>query len=211
MLALILALAASARAIEIHPHPIVTEKRLELTRRYCKRHYGLDSSRLEAPQVVVVHATEMRTLKASLTAFEPDTLSPSRAEIAGHGEVNVGAHFLVDQDGTVYSLLPLDVIGRHAIGLNHVSIGIENVGSEADLTPEQAKSDAELIEDLVKRLPSLRYLIGHHEYARKDLPHHALFKELDRTYPPTKKSDPGKGFMSRLRAALAASGVRLAD
>ena len=211
MIALLLsAFLPLARGIEIAPAPIITPRRLELTREYCKRHYGLDSARLQDPQIIVIHATEMAEFKASLAAMRPDTLGPSRQELRGGGELNVGVHFLVDTDGRVYSLLPLDIIGRHAIGLNHVSIGVENVGFAGKLTPAQVEADAALVQDLLKRAPSLKYLIGHYEYNDKRLPHHALFKERDAGYKTTIKSDPGRAFMSALRKRLAEFDVALA-
>jgi N-acetyl-anhydromuramyl-L-alanine amidase AmpD len=195
----------------IHPHPIVTERRLELTRRYCKTHYGIDSSRLIDPQIVVVHATEIATLEATLKSFEPDTIDPGRGYLNEHGGVNVGVHFVVDRNGDIYSLLPLEVIGRHAIGLNHVSVGIENVGFSDKLTKEQVDADAALIADLAKRLRSLKYVIGHHEYVDRKRPHYVLYRELDPKYAPTQKSDPGPAFMSSLRRELSRRGLGFMD
>lgn len=200
-----------AGAPAIHPHPVVTERRLELTRKYVKTHYGLDSAKLIDPKIVVVHATEIATLDATLKSFEPDAIAPARAYLNEHGDVNVGVHFVVDRDGTVYSLLPLDVIGRHAIGFNHVAVGIENVGFSDKLTKEQLDADAGLIADLAKRLPTLKYVIGHHEYVDKKRPHYVLYRELDPKYAPTQKSDPGPAFMRDLRAKLAARGLRFED
>jgi N-acetyl-anhydromuramyl-L-alanine amidase AmpD len=36
-------------------------------------------------------------------------------------------HFIVDKDGTIYQLAPLTTMCRHAIGINHRSVGIEFV------------------------------------------------------------------------------------
>ena len=203
--------AAGAGALSIRPHPIVTERRLELTRRYCKTHYGIDSAQLKDPEIVVVHATEIATLVDTLKTFERETIDPGRGYLSEHGDVNVGVHFVVDRGGNVYSLLPLDVIGRHAIGFNHVSVGIENVGFSGNLTDEQVDADAALIADLVKRLPTLKYVVGHHEYVDRKRPHYRLYRELDPKYAPTKKSDPGPAFMRALRENLSARGLRLAD
>ncbi|NNN06316.1 MAG: N-acetylmuramoyl-L-alanine amidase [Elusimicrobia bacterium] len=160
--------------------------------------------------MIIIHDTAIATLAGSLAAFKPDLLPRERAYLRAFGDVNVGVHFLVDRDGTIYSLLPLDVIGRHAIGLNHVSIGIENVGkNEAALTHKQLESDVALVDDLVRRFPSLHYLIGHHEYVDRSLPHYRLYKELVSGYRPTKKTDPGPDFMKRLRAALEKKGLVL--
>jgi len=211
-LAAALAVPACGAILAVTPHPIVSARRLELTRVYARTHYGIDSAALKAPQLIVIHDTEIGTLEGAFAAFAPDALPAARAEIAAGGEVNVGVHFVVDRDGKVYSLLPLDVMGRHTIGFNHVSIGIENVAkTPADLTDAQAAVDAALVSLLVQRVPSIRYLIGHHEYRYPGRPHDTLYKELDPSYAPTKKSDPGPDFMRRLRARLAAAGVRLLD
>jgi hypothetical protein len=211
LLCILLLVAATADALTIHPHPIVSERRLELTRIYSMTHYGLDSAALKDPTMIVVHATEIPTLAATFAAFAPDTIPKERGYLGEHGDVNVGVHFLVDRDGTVYSLLPLDVIGRHAIGFNHLSIGIENVGFSDKLTKAQLAADAELVEDLAKRIPTLKYLVGHHEYVEKKRAHYRLYRELDAKYAPTTKSDPGPAFMRDLRSALKARGLTFAD
>jgi hypothetical protein len=91
-------------------------------------------------------------------------------------------------------------------------VGIENVGRDgASLTVAQLEADAALVRDLAGRLPSIRYLIGHHEYTDRRLPHYALFKELDPNYRPTVKSDPGPEFMSRLRERVKQRGLTLED
>ena len=208
MLLLALLLTLPLHALEIRSHPVLSEKRLELTRDYCKRHYGLASAELKSPQIIVIHATELPTLKSSFAAFDSDVLSSDRKELQGHGQLNVGVHFVVDTNGDIYSLLPLDVVGRHAIGLNHVSIGIENVGFAEKLTAAQLEADVALVRDLAAREPALRYLIGHYEYAVKSLPHHRLFRELDPRYRPTVKTDPGRKFMGELRKRLAAVGLK---
>ena len=127
------------------------------------------------------------------------------------GDVNVGVHFVVDANGDVYSLLPLDVIGRHAIGFNHVSIGIENVGFSDKLTKAQEEADVALVQDILKKRPAVEYLVGHHEYVEKTRAHYRLYKELVEKYEPTVKSDPGPAFMKALRGDLSERGVRLQD
>jgi hypothetical protein len=86
---------------------------------YARRHYGIASAHLE-PQVIVVHFTESDTAAAAYNTFAADV--PNRGELPG-----TCAHFIVDQDGTVYATVPTDLMCRHAIGLNHVAIGIEIV------------------------------------------------------------------------------------
>jgi N-acetylmuramoyl-L-alanine amidase len=184
--------------------PVFDAERLRLTELYSAAHYGSKSYRLEQPQMIVVHYTAIPTLKESLRFFKPSHLDPaSRADIAGGGEVNVAAHYLVDRSGALYQLAPEDILCRHVIGFNHSAIGIENVAANAaGLTERQAQSTAALISRIVKRHPGIRYLTGHHEYRNRQLPHYQLFRELDSSYRFTDKIDPGPQFMARVRQLL---------
>lgn len=195
--------APTREVLDIKPHPIVSDERLKLTREYNKIHYGMDSHQLKDPAIVVIHHTAIGTLKGSFRAFEKARIPGHRGYIKKFGAVNVGVHFLVDKNGDIYSLLPTNITGRHAIGLNHVSIGIENVAAKASqLTEAQLQANAALVAHLKYEQSSIRFLIGHHEYTKRELPHYKLYKELDPNYRPTVKSDPGPRFMKKLRAML---------
>ena len=198
----------SARAPVAQPalkdYPIVSERRLELTRAYARQHYGVDSAELNAPRMVVVHYTATSSLSGSLSTFKTDVLAAARTDIAGHGDVNVGVHYLIARDGTTYRLLPEDVMGRHTIGFNWCALGIEMVaGTERDLSEAQLASCAHLVAWIASRRSSIEFLIGHHEYMDRKLPHASLFLEKDSAYAPTVKTDPGAPFMRSLRALLA--------
>lgn len=194
-------LSLSVCALEIHDTPIFDDQRLALTRDYCRVHYGQDDALLHEPKMIVVHYTSFPTLEKSFACFAPNLLT--RTDIRSGGDVNISAHFLVDVTGAIYRLAPEDVVCRHAIGFNHVALGIENVGhSPADLTEAQLIADAALIDDLLRRYPGIEYLIGHYEYQDRTLPHFALALERDSNYRPTIKADPGPLFMERLRTLL---------
>ena len=179
-------------------------ERLRLTAQYCKIHYGLDSSELREPQMIVLHYTAFHTFEESYRFFLPDLLdTQSRKDISSGGAVNVSAHYLVDRDGTVFQLASENVICRHTIGFNYTAIGIENVGSgSTDLTQAQVESDAALISRIKKRHPSIEYLIGHQEYQDAWRPHFRLYRELDSSYHFTPKHDPGLLFLKRVRTLL---------
>jgi len=68
---------------------------------------------------------------------------------------------------------------------------------------------AKLIKFLVRKYPSIRYMIAHHEYKDKTLPHYKYFRSLNAAYKPYGKIDPGPNFMSKLRKRLEADGVVL--
>jgi len=183
---------------------VFTPERLKLTAEYDRLHYGLDTSELKDPQMIVLHYTAFHTLEESLGFFEPDRLDTvSRADIKSGGTVNVSAHYLVDRDGTVYQLAPENVVCRHIIGFNYTAIGIENVGSGADdLTLRQAESDAALINRIKERHPTIGYLIGHQEYQDASRPHFKLYLEKERSYRFTPKQDPGSRFLKCVRTLL---------
>jgi N-acetylmuramoyl-L-alanine amidase len=177
------------------------EIRRQLTLDYIRKHYDPAARGIDiVPEMVVVHWTASSSLGSAFAAFTPEKLPLWRFELRRGGMLNVSAHFVVDRDGTIYRLMPETWMARHVIGLNHLAIGIENVGGpRAPLTPEQLNSDARLIRELVGRHTKVRYLIGHHEYLRfRNTP---LWLEPDNNYL-TKKQDPGDDFMNNLRAKL---------
>ena len=188
---------------KIIDHPIQSEKRYQLMKEYAQAHYGMDHANLINPQVVVIHYSALATLRQTLTAFESDTISQSRDRLASYGDVNVGTHYVVDKDGTIYTLLPTTLMARHVIGFNYTAIGIENVAADqGQLTDDQIRSNALIVDMLLKKHTSIRYLIGHLEYMNQTMPHFKLFREDIEDYEPSIKIDPGFAFMRRLRNHL---------
>ncbi len=193
----------NAFSIEIIDHITTNTVKLELIKEYCREHYGIDSYELKAPKMIVIHYTEIPDLNESIKYFSRDMISADEPYDYRHGRVNVGIHFMIDLNGDIHSFYPAGIIARHTIGYNYTSIGIENIAlNESSLTEKQLESNAELIQYLAKKYPTIEYLIGHLEYNRKDLPHYKLFRELDRSYYPPLKQDPGADFMKKLRKYL---------
>ncbi len=195
-------LLLSCRSREIINQPLdFNEDRRELSLLYLQERYGLiQDEPFITPKMVVVHWTAIPTLEGSLRAFEDSRLPSSREGIAGAGDLNVSSQYLIDQDGTIYQLLPDTLMARHVIGLNHCAIGIENVGGtpETPLTRKQFRANRWLIRQLHNKY-DLDYLIGHYEYTRFE--NTALWLEKDDGYR-TVKSDPGKDFIEGLRRSL---------
>lgn len=192
--------------------PIFDAERLQLTADYARRHYDDETSVLTSPEMIVVHFVTIPTLQGSLNFFRPSHINHKiRRDIADGGEVNVSAHYLVDRDGTLYQMAGEDVLCRHVIGFNASAIGIENVAVDAgQLTRAQVEANAALISRIVQRHPTITYLLGHHEYRDRTLPHYRLFHEADPTYRFTDKVDPGPLFMTKLRNLLEKRyGIRL--
>ena len=204
MSAVCLALILSALpAPVVKKRPITfTEKRKELTYAYQKEHYGLTQKNMVIdPRVIVVHWTGIATLERSFAVFKPEKLASHRGELSGSA-LNVSAHFLVDRDGSIYQLMPDNWMARHVIGLNHVAIGIENVGGvegKEDLTESQVRANVALVRHLQKKYPKIDRVIGHYEY--RELEGGVYFKELVAGYR-TAKIDPGPKFMKSLRERL---------
>lgn len=185
------------RTFEIVPNAF----RMNLTMEYTKRHYGKPILRIDVPKIIVVHSTETKTLNEALNIFNRDLLF-GREDISKGGDINVGIHFIVDRDGTIYSSTPMPYIARHVIGLNYTAIGIENVGNFNNLTDKQLEANVKLIKYLQDMYKTIKYVIGHYEYTDTSKPHFYLFMELDKSYTITIKKDPGEYFMYFLREKL---------
>ena len=203
MLAVAVLMLLSVPEPAIVDRPITFDaERARLTVEYRRLHEDPEAQGTTiTPRVIVVHHTALATLAASRRAFEPTRLPAARGELARGGAVNVSAHFLVDRDGTIYRLLPETTMARHVIGLNHVALGIENVGGlpGTPLTPAQLEVNAALVRSLVRRHPGITHLLGHHEAARME--GHPYRRERLAGYR-TVKIDPGAPFMTALRARV---------
>jgi hypothetical protein len=112
------------------PRPRIVQKpiafgaeRREQMAAYSLKRYG-DSSIVLAPKAVVLHYTAGGNWQSAWELFDSNTPNASGIPNDLPGTV---AHFIIDKDGAIYQLIPLDLRGRHTIGLNHVAIGIEFV------------------------------------------------------------------------------------
>lgn len=179
---------------------IFDDERETLSLQYLSERYGIiaESSTI-VPKMIVLHWTAIPTLQKSFDAFNNATLPNWRPEIKSASGLNVSSQFLVDQDGTIYRLMPETTMARHVIGLNHCAIGIENVGGTKDtpLTKAQLKSNIKLVKYLSSKY-NIDYLIGHYEYT--NFVGHELWLEKDPNYRTT-KTDPGKDFLDNVKKA----------
>ncbi|MCA9665413.1 MAG: N-acetylmuramoyl-L-alanine amidase [Myxococcales bacterium] len=195
--------ALAAPAPTIIDRPIrFDQERIDLTKRYIRRHYGLKVKDIKiVPRAVVVHWTASGTTRAGWVTFNRVRMRAARKHLLRGGLVNVSAHFLVARDGRIYRLMPETWMARHCIGLNYDAIGIENVGGgkKWPLTPAQLRANIALVRYLVAKHKGIRYLLGHMEWKRFEKA--PFFRELDPTYRNA-KPDPGRRFMRGLRRAL---------
>lgn len=130
--------------------------------KYALRHYGMDTYRLIAPHVIVIHYTETPDFQSTYNTFAPDVPDSELHELP-----NTCAHFVVDADGTIHQLVSLGTMCRHTVGLNWTAIGIEHVGySDAEVLdrPRQMSASLHLVRWLRCRFHiPVADVIGHNE------------------------------------------------
>jgi len=103
---------------------------------YSRRHYGDAKSRLRDPDAIVLHFTGGPSYGSAWNTFESN--APNLGEAPG-----VCSHYMIKQSGTIAELVPPRIRCRHAIGLNHRSIGIEMV---QETGPGAAWADEQILE-----------------------------------------------------------------
>jgi len=143
------------------PIPFGPKRRVEMAQ-YAARHYGLHTWRLERPQVIVEHYTASNSFSSAWNTFANDAPDSELHELPG-----TCAHFVIDRDGTIYQLVPLNTMCRHTVGLNWTAIGIEHVGtSDASVlqNTRQIAASLKLTLWLAQRYAiSVPNVIGHNE------------------------------------------------
>lgn len=182
------------------------DERRALTLDYRRRHEGGDPQDVTIePRMVVLHHTGGSSVDAAWRYFDRTKIESGRETLAKAGALNVSAQFVVDRDGTILRLMPENWFARHCVGLNHLAIGVENVGDGKahPLTEAQVEANAALVRYLAGKYP-LTHVIGHHEAMA--MREHPYFKEQDKSYR-TRKGDPGPAFMAAVRAKIADLGL----
>jgi beta-N-acetylhexosaminidase len=143
------------------PIPFPAKRRQEMAA-YSQRHYGEAGWRLTDPQVIVEHYTASNSFESAYNTFAQDVPDVELHELPG-----VCTHFIVDTDGTIYRLVPIEIRCRHTVGLNYTSIGIEHVGtSDAQVMGNEAQLQASLRLTGWLRCSAgikVRNVIGHNE------------------------------------------------
>lgn len=198
---LLIFISVNIFAQEIVQTPIYFgEKRINLTKQYIKNHYALHVDNIKIiPKIILIHHTAIDNYEDSLKRFTSQTLPSDRPEIQTASALNVSTHFMVEPNGTIHQLMPLDIMARHVIGLNYNSIGIENVGGENskdNLTSAQLKANIFLVNYLKNKFETIEYVVGHYEY--RCFEGSELWLETDDGYR-TKKDDPSVRFMDEVR------------
>jgi N-acetyl-anhydromuramyl-L-alanine amidase AmpD len=112
--------AGVARPHIVERHISFGGRRKRQMARYSDRHYGARRWRLRHPPVIVLHFTGGTSWRSAWNHFASN--APARGELPG-----VCAHYIVGRHGTIREVVPTTIRCRHAIGLNHRSIGVEMV------------------------------------------------------------------------------------
>jgi N-acetyl-anhydromuramyl-L-alanine amidase AmpD len=184
-------------AIVWDPIPFGAQRKAEMVA-YAERHYGLDTYKLIDPHVIVIHYTETPDFESTYNTFAPDTPDPELHELP-----NTCAHFVIDSEGIIHQLVPLDIMCRHTVGLNWTAIGIEHVGS----------SDQQVLDDPLQMTASLRLVrwlrcrfhipisdvIGHNESLTSPYHHENVPSLRTQTHSDFNHADM-QVYRSRLRA-----------
>lgn len=186
-------------------------ERWRLMALYLERHHGgpftgdPEVDTRMSPRAVVLHWTASPRAPSAFFTFQRPRQRGQR-DRSEPNAVNLSSHFLVERDGTIYRLLPETRMGRHTIGLNHLAIGVENVGDGRrwPLTPAQVESNIALVRWLASRHP-ITHLLAHGEYRRME--GHPYFRERVASFR-TGRVDPGPSFMAAVRAGLADLGLQ---
>lgn len=164
-------------------------------RRYLKRTYGVNSLHF-TPSMIVMHYTVVPTAERTWAVL---------------ARRHVSVHFMIDRDGTIYQLWPLDRRCNGAYGVNHKAISIEMVAAtEGDLLsrPRQVFASFCLVRYLMDQYDiKPEKVVGHYEVGMgvTRVPDYLdLFDRYYSTrYPPNcKRTDPGEHYMRWLRTAL---------
>lgn len=124
--------------------------------------YDLNYTKLKHPkknEFIILHRTGGKTAKSAIATFSP--------------KVDKNAHYLIDDNGSIYSLLADDLVAYHAgktykpnLVSNLNSIGIEVVGetNETPLTEAQRRSVSYLVLELAKKYGIKRTNVCPHEF-----------------------------------------------
>jgi N-acetylmuramoyl-L-alanine amidase len=163
---------------------------------YAKRHYGIPSSVLRNPKVIVEHYTASTSFSSAYNTF-----AANQPDVEFHETPGVCAHFLIDTDGTIHQLVRLRRMCRHTVGLNHTSIGIEHVGtSDAAVmgVPRVRRASLRLTRWLMGRFGiKVRNVIGHSESLSSPFHYERVAAMRTRTH-----GDMTHGTMVRYRRLL---------
>lgn len=84
--------------------------------------------------------------------------------------INPGYHFLIEADGTIHNLLPINKVANGVTGYNSNSVHISYIGGIDDKgkgfdnrTPKQVLSQLKLVIEMKEKFPSAQ-ILGHRDF-----------------------------------------------
>lgn len=176
-------------------------------RKFFKDLYG-DPSLTFQPRAIIMHYTVIESAQGVWDSFaRGGTMAVGDTTRSGH----ISVQLMVDRDGSVYSLLPLNRRGTGCYGADHVALSIEMVAAnEADLLTRPSQMFSSFC--LVRYLCDLYDIPASHVQSHFEVSLGLLtFPEFtDRAdpiwwfaYPPVSfRWDPGERYMALLRRYL---------
>jgi hypothetical protein len=141
-------------------------KRVSQMANYARIHYGSDSATLTDVRQIVLHYTVTSTYPSVHAQFASN--AKARTPTGAYVSPGTCTHFVIDRDGTTYQLVSLDLMCRHAVGLNHRSIGIEFV------EPKSADSILRRPRQMAAGLKLVRWLQARYGIADSDVIGHGM-------------------------------------
>jgi hypothetical protein len=142
---------AGRPSIDADPIPYPRARKRQMAG-YSRRHYGNRTWKLWKARVIVLHFTGGYDYASAWNTFASN--APARGELPG-----VCTHYVVRKSGVIQRLVWLRVRCRHAIGLNHRSIGIEMV-------QPAGRSSHWADRQILRRRPQIRAALRLVEYLR---------------------------------------------
>lgn len=191
---------AAARPLIMARHIPYPRPRKREMAAYSRMHYGSTYGDWRLmPQVIVEHYTATTGSQEVLNTFAADSPDAELGQLPG-----VCSHYLINTDGTIMELVPPTIRCRHTVGLNHVAIGIEMVGtSDGDIMgrPRQLASATALTRYLQARYAiATSNVIGHSESLSSP-----LHRELYAPWRNQTHGDWSAASMRTFRAGLGAA------
>jgi N-acetylmuramoyl-L-alanine amidase len=192
--------------LEINDKPIEFEAlRIKLTQEYIKQHYGISLKGADFPpgmlNMLIVHRSKTGDLATFFDSVRKSILPGTQEfEDDENADLNWSTHYVIDRDGSIYSLMKDFQIARHSVGFDRHAIGITVVGTTSDeLLDRQVVGTAMLVRYLKGKYAGLTWLVSDGEAGR--LQGSSLWEErLPSSIEPAR--DPGAPFMAKLRGFL---------
>ena len=174
-----------------------SDKRKQQMTDYSKNHYGDNSWEMTDPKTVVWHYTAGGSFVGAWNTFDDET-----RKVKGEYP-NTTAHYIIDRDGIIYQIIPENYRGRHTIGLNHTSFGIELVGENSGVIEKRINDNTLQIQSAIKLT---KYLQSKYSIATENVIGHAeangssLFRDI--SGKKNDHTDMAPSLMNKIRNQL---------